>query len=284
MARIRPSDAALELAQRYRLALDRVPPRGLAGERLGRASGSSLEFQDRRPYEVGDDVRHVDWRALARSDQLMVRLWREEVLARVEILVDASRSMAIDAAKARLAVDLAALLAHVAREDGAQAVVVALGSVPRQVSLDELTRDGLELDDRTPFEATLRAASALQRHGAVCVVLGDFLFPHEPRALVRPLAARAGALAFVQVLAPDESAPRAGAAHRLVDCESEQTLDLVLDAPTVTRYRARLQNLIAGLESECRRAQARFVSLVADEPLEALARERLAPCGLLAPR
>src|SRR5262245_63351680 len=130
--RFRPGREALDLAQRFTLALDRVPPRGLAGERLGRASGASLEFQDRRPYQPGDDVRHVDWRALARSDQLVVRQWREEVLARVEILVDTSRSMAIDERKAQLAVDLAAMLAHVAREDGSQAIVVGLGAVPRQ--------------------------------------------------------------------------------------------------------------------------------------------------------
>jgi uncharacterized protein (DUF58 family) len=282
--RVRPGREALDLAQRYRLALERVPPRGLAGERLGRASGSSLEFQDRRPYEPGDDVRHVDWRALARSDQLMVRVWREEVLARVEILVDVSRSMAIDGRKAQLAVDLAALLAYAAREDGAQAIVLALGSVPRPVALEELAGDGLELDDRTPFEAALRAAGSLQRHGAVCIVLSDFLFPHDARALVRPLAARAGALAFVQVLAASESAPRAGTAQRLVDCESEQTLDLVLDQPTVTRYGARLRNLIDGLETECRRAQARFASLVAQARVDVIARERLAAAGLLAPR
>jgi uncharacterized protein (DUF58 family) len=282
--RVRPSGGGLDLAQRFRLALDRVPPRGLAGERLGRASGSSLEFQDRRPYQPGDDVRHVDWRALARTDQLVVRLWREEVLARVEILVDTSRSMAIDERKAQLAVDLAALLANCAREDGAQVVLVALGSAPRPVSLDELARDGLELDDRTPFDAALRAAGSLQRQGAVCVVLGDFLFPHDPRALVRGLATRAGALAFVQVLAAGESAPRAGVAQRLVDCESEEMLDLVLDSPTVARYRARLQNLVDGLESECRRARAHFASLVAEESLEVLAREHLAPLGLLAPR
>src|SRR5262245_66358317 len=132
--RFRPGREALDLAQRFTLALDRVPPRGLAGERLGRASGASLEFQDRRPYEAGDDVRHVDWRALARSDQLVVRLWREEVLARLEILVDCSRSMAIDERKAQLAVDLAGLLAHGAREDGVPTVLPALGPRPRPVS------------------------------------------------------------------------------------------------------------------------------------------------------
>ena len=282
--RVRPGQEALDLAQRFSLAIERVPPRGLAGERLGRASGSSLEFQDRRPYAPGDDVRHVDWRALARSDQLMVRLWREEVLARVEILVDVSRSIAIDERKARLCVDLAALLAYGAREDGAQTLVVALGSAPRPVSLDELARDGLAFDDRTPFEAGLRAASALQRHGAVCVVLGDFLFPHDPRALVRSLAARAGALAFVQVLAPGEHSPLTGSASRLIDCESEEALDLVLDAASVGRYRARLQNLIGALETECRRARAHFASLVAERPLADLARDHLVPVGLLAPR
>jgi len=282
--RVRPGKEALDLAQRFSLAIERVPPRGLAGERLGRASGASLEFQDRRPYEAGDDVRHVDWRALARSDQLVVRLWREEVLARVEILVDVSRSLAIDARKAQLCVDLAALLAHGAREDGAQALVVALGAAPRPVSLDELTRDGLAFEDRAPFEAGLRAASGLQRHGAVCVVLGDFLFPHDPRALVRSLAARAGALAFVQVLSASEHSPLAGSASRLIDCESDEMLDLVLDAPAVARYRARLRNLIAGLESECRRARALFVSLTAAGPLDELAREQLVPAGLLAPR
>ena len=58
----------------------------------------------------------------------------------------------------------------------------------------------------------------------------------------------------------------------------------MLDASAVTRYRARLQNLIAGLESECRRARAQFVSLIATGPLGELARERLVPAGLLAPR
>jgi hypothetical protein len=170
------------------------------------------------------------------------------------------------------------------RSGALEVLVVALGERPRPVSLEELTHDGLAFDDRTPFEAALRGASGLLRHGAVCVVLSDFLFPHDPRALMRSLAARAGALAFVQVLAAAERAPRSGAAHRLVDCESEQTLDLVLDAPTVARYRSRLQNLIDGLESECRRAQARFASLVAEEPLGVLARERLTRAELISPR
>jgi len=281
---VRPSRAALDLAQRYALSLQRVPPRGAAGERAGKASGASLEFHERRPYQPGDDVRHLDWRALARSDQLVVRLWREELLARIEIRLDTSRSMAIDPRKAQLAVDLAALLLHGGREDGAAVQLVALGAVPRVVELEELVQEGLAFEERSPFEAALRAAGGLSRHGAACVVLSDFLFPHDPRALVRTLRARAGALALVQILAAGESAPPSGAARRLVDCEDDARLDLVLDRATVARYRARLANLIDALADECRRAQAQFHSLVADAELAEIARDRLAHAGLLAPR
>lgn len=280
----RPDRAALALAEHYGLALDRAPPRGPAGERLGRASGSSLEFQDRRAYQPGDDVRHIDWRALARSDQLLVRVWREEVLARVEILVDASRSMAIEPAKAQLVLDLAALLASAAREDGVEVAVLALADQPRPLALEELVNDGVSFESRVPLVAVLEAAHGFQRRGAACIVLSDFLFPHDPRALVRSLAARAGALTLVQVLSAEEREPNAGRARRLIDCETGESLDLVLDATSVARYRARLANLSDGLESECRRAQARFLTLEASGTIEALARERLVPAGLLVAR
>ena len=42
-----PGEEVGRLAQAWRLALDERPGRGPAGERLGRGTGSSLEFQDR---------------------------------------------------------------------------------------------------------------------------------------------------------------------------------------------------------------------------------------------
>ena len=83
-----PGPDAARLAEVYRLALGERRNRGPAGERLGKGTGASLEFQDRRVYAAGDDVRHLDWAAYARTDQMMVRLYREEVLPTVELLVD----------------------------------------------------------------------------------------------------------------------------------------------------------------------------------------------------
>lgn len=280
----RPRPEALALGERYRIGIDRTPPRGPAGEHVGRGTGSSLEFQDRRAYAAGDDVRHVDWRALARTDQLLVRLWREEVLPRVEILVDVSRSMAIEEEKGRVVVDLVALLARAASESGAQPRVVLLGDRPRILGDVELELEGFELDGRAPLDVALRAAGGMARPGSIVVLVSDFLFPHDAADLVRPLGARAGALALLQVLARSESEPRAGAAHRFVDCESDEALDLVVDAPTVERYRERLKRLTDALETETRRARGRFIGVDVATPLDALCRDRLAREGLLVPR
>src|SRR5512134_4097662 len=77
----------------YQLGIPRMPVAGRSGELLGRGTGSSVEFQEYREYLPGDDIRHVDWAAYARSDALMVRLYREEISPRVQVLLDASRSM-----------------------------------------------------------------------------------------------------------------------------------------------------------------------------------------------
>jgi uncharacterized protein (DUF58 family) len=61
---------------RYALSLPRRTPAGGAGAVSGQRAGSSLEFCDYRDYQPGDDLRHVDWSAYARSDQLSVKLYR----------------------------------------------------------------------------------------------------------------------------------------------------------------------------------------------------------------
>ncbi len=280
---MRPAPEAFALGEAWKLGFAHVPPRGPAGERVGRGTGSSLEFHDRRSYEPGDDVRHLDWRAYARTDALLVRQWREEVLARCEILVDGSRSMEIDSRKAQLALDLAALFSRAAVESGAQPVLVRLEDAPRPATVAEFERDGLAFESTNGIAESLRAASGLFRRGAMTVVISDFLSPHDARELVTSLSARSGALALVQVLSEEEAAPRSGSAQRMIDCESGESLDLVLDESTVRRYLERLARLTDALAAEARRANALFVSLLATEPLERLARERLAPAGLLVP-
>src|SRR5215470_14947673 len=99
------------VAAAFRLALPRMPAGGRLGERLGTNAGSSLEFQDYRQYAPGDDLRHVDWAAYARSEILTVRLYREEVAPRIDVVMDNSRSMTVTPEKAKAYGELLGLFA-----------------------------------------------------------------------------------------------------------------------------------------------------------------------------
>lgn len=268
----------------YQLGLPRAPAAGRSGELLGRGTGSSLEFQEYREYVPGDDIRHLDWGAYARSDTLMIRLFREEISPRTEILLDASLSMTAGGeTKPRLARQLAALFALLSGRLGGRPAIVPLEDGPPAA----LGLDGLERLQSMPFTGRTTMAELLATHSvplkrqAVRIVVSDFLFPHDPASLVRRLAGDSSALWLVQVLSGWEAAPTPHGGRRLIDIESGDQTDLVLDRAAIESYLARLSALQQELVRNCRRAHATFVSLVADRGLAALCRDDLCAAGLL---
>jgi uncharacterized protein (DUF58 family) len=56
--------------------------------------GTSLEFADYRHYTPGDDLRYLDWGIYARTDNLYVKLFREEVDLFAYVFIDTSVLMA----------------------------------------------------------------------------------------------------------------------------------------------------------------------------------------------
>src|SRR5690606_7194204 len=73
----------------------------------GNGAGSSIDFQDHRPYVPGDDPRHIDWQAYARSGHYTMKLYREEVRPLADLVLDASPSMFFDPEKRRRTMELA---------------------------------------------------------------------------------------------------------------------------------------------------------------------------------
>ncbi|MDR1427828.1 MAG: DUF58 domain-containing protein [Bifidobacteriaceae bacterium] len=65
--------------------------RELDGRAAVHLRGQGTEFDSLREYQLGDDVRSIDWRATARGEKVVVRTWRPERDRRVVIVLDASR-------------------------------------------------------------------------------------------------------------------------------------------------------------------------------------------------
>lgn len=276
-----------QIVNAYQLGLPRMPTAGRSGELLGRGTGSSLEFQEYREYMPGDDIRHLDWAAYARSDSLMVRMYREEISPQTEILLDASKSMTTGGdIKPLVARQLAAVFALLSGQ---------LGGRPRILPLDDsrplrsLDFDGLDQLGQLPFNGIATLPELLEQNQvrlkrqSVRIVISDFLFPHDPGALIRRLAVESSALWVIQLLNQWEADPSPLGGRRLVDVETDGEADLLVDRKAVAGYRERLGRLQDSLALSCRRVHAPFVKLVAEKGLAVLARSELSAAEILRP-
>ncbi len=103
-----------------------------SGEWVGNFSssrrGHGTDFDDLRHYTAGDDLRHIDWKASARTHTLHTRLYREEKEYRVTIVADIRRSMFCGSSQLRAvhACRLAARMLWQSVDNGSRACVIAL--------------------------------------------------------------------------------------------------------------------------------------------------------------
>jgi uncharacterized protein (DUF58 family) len=108
---------------RYTL-LARRDKLSVLGVRRSRQLGSDNEFERLRDYVIGDEPRHMDWRATARRRKLTVRAHQANQSQRVVFLIDCGRMMAGDVGGGLSPLDHAfnamLLLAHVALIRGDQ--------------------------------------------------------------------------------------------------------------------------------------------------------------------
>jgi uncharacterized protein (DUF58 family) len=89
----------------------------LAGEYHSVFKGRGVEFAEVREYQVGDDVRSIDWNVTARVGAPFVKIYDEERELTVMLVVDASASGAFGSVrqmKGEVGVEISALLAFAA--------------------------------------------------------------------------------------------------------------------------------------------------------------------------
>jgi uncharacterized protein (DUF58 family) len=65
----------------------------LSGLHKSLHKGSSIEFLEHKEYLPGDEIKHVDWKVLARSDKYYLKQFETETNLKCYILLDTSGSM-----------------------------------------------------------------------------------------------------------------------------------------------------------------------------------------------
>jgi len=258
----------------------------------GRPQPSGMEVEAFRPYSPGDDVRHIDWNAAARTDALVTRRFTAERAVRFDVLIDASASMDAPAGDGKLDAvrELATALAWMGLAAGDAVALHALGRASGPVcrhrasaarAADWLATLGVagELDLGTAL------ATHARRHPgpAVSFVVSDLMV--EPAAIeagVHALRRARHAVALLHVLGPSDLDPmRHLTAGVLQDVETGATHPIALTPTTCARYATLLAEHAKALAGVAARAGAAYVRVATDDSLATVLVERLASAGIV---
>ena len=264
-----------KLGLRYALQIPQVAASGWTGSRSGRRAGSSIDFQDYREYQPGDDLRFIDWGIYARSDRLTIKLFREEVTPHLDLIVDCSRSMNLaETSKAPAAAKLSALLATAAANAQCTQAVWLSGEGFQRLANDTLTPSTWDFpgmnSQRTPEQSFEILPPKLRRLG-VRVLISDLLWPGEPAQLLRRLREGAAALFVVQLLARDDATPPEHGNLRVVDSETGEENEIYIDSSVARQYSDNLAQLQQSWSDACRQCGAQMTTLIAEDLENSLA-------------
>ena len=264
------ADFLAELA-RLEATLRRETDSRRQGEQRSPNVGEGLTFSDYRRYTPGDDVRLIDWRVHARTDEYFIKQFEAERDLTVHLLVDASASMAYgegDANKFEFAAKVALGFAYVAAagHDTFRAAAINDGVERldrRRSTRGEILRllevlSGIEPDGRTDFRAAIESYAGTITSRSLVVVVSDFL--EDPDAIEDGLAALGDSdVLLVHTVAPEERDPEATGDTIFEDPETGATHRAYFAGSTVDAYRDRLQSHVDNVAALARTLRAEHV-------------------------
>lgn len=244
--------------------------------------GFSTDFAEHRQYMPGDDLRHLDWKLLARTDRLYIKKYQGDTNAQIHLLVDASASMGYasgEVSKLQYAQYLAASLAFlgVRQHDS-----VGLGAFDEEMveHVPPLSRSGHlrtvlgVLERLTPGKGTAlstqlhRMAELLTRRGIV-ILISDLY--DEPKRLIEGLEHlrfRGNEVIVFHVMDRQELDFEFREPVVLEDSETEEQLHVLPDVVRDEYLRAMRSHIVA-IEDGAARNRVDYELLRTDEPLDA---------------
>jgi uncharacterized protein (DUF58 family) len=245
------------------------------GEHLAAKGGNSTEFCDYRDYAPGDDTRFVDWNLFARLRRPYLKQFHREEERHIVVLVDASQSMEPEG-KFQLACRLAAAFGIMALHNQEPITTFvsntgeSLGPCRGRASLSRLLTflEQLKAGGDHPVEAAIETVLRRHRGRGIAVVLSDFLTFADLTRSFNSIHAAGLDVFGVQILGPSEVTPPVSGDMRLLDSETEDSLDVSGIAGLVELYQSYRTAYEATLNESCTRRAGRFVSVQADAELE----------------
>lgn len=250
----------------------------VGGHNTSRFAGPGQEFLDHRHFHHGDDLRAVNWRAFLRLDKLFLKMFQLEPRIPVRILVDISRSMAVNEEKFLYVRQLAAAMCYVG--------LVRLDSITLQPFSNRLHDAFTAGGGRHRFQPAMNFLAALQpqretsflevsrqfiskypQRGLV-LVISDFLDDGDCEKPLQYLADFGHELILIQVWADEDRVPPWSGELDLEDAETGEHMLLAFNEAARERYTASFDEHAEHLRRIALRNSGRYLGVPISIPVD----------------
>ena len=244
------------------------------GERRSRNRGASVEFADYRSYELGDDLRHVDWNVYARLDRLFLKLFNAEEDLPIFILIDNSASMDFgQPTKLERAKRIAAALSYIGLISFDRVSVYTFSDQLRPVvsliygksqfpklsqAIEEIVGGG-----ETHLKTCLQRFLTETKGAGVGIIISDFWDIDGYDTGVKQLLSRS-----FDLLSGEETHPQLSGELQLTDAETGQSKEITVNEGALVNYTERLNAFCENLKRYCLNRGVTYIRMNHQTPIE----------------
>ena len=244
--------------------------------------GFSVEFNDYRQYQRGDDLRHVDWKLYARSEKFYIKQYEDETNTRCMLALDTSASMAYGSkglSKLDYAISVASALAYfIMRQRDAVGLLTYddklrdfLPARARQPHLMQLLRvlSQVQPGQQTDAAKPLGDLAATLTKKSLVLLISDLLQGEEATlATLRNLRAMGHDVIVLHVMDDSELHFDFDESSEFIDSETGEAF-ITTPASVREAYLDNVNRFLDDCKKQCQRAGVDYCLLNTSEPIDA---------------
>ncbi|MGG7165630.1 DUF58 domain-containing protein [Clostridium ihumii] len=260
---------------------------GQSGVRRSKSKGTSVEFSDFREYNIGDDIRRIDWNAYGRFEKLFIKLFVEEKEANINIYIDCSKSMDFEE-KREVTLKISAVVAYLALNN------------QDKVNINLITRDGIKSEkysgilsfqrilnfiEKETFEGTVKINNSIKRNKikskGLSIIISDFLNEEDIEDSIRFLKYCHQEILIINVLSDSELNPKLNGEVTLVDSESDKKVQLTVTSKILINYKKALERFTLNLKNISQKYGGKLIQVSSNESIDKIIFDKLFKEGVI---
>lgn len=268
------------------------------GKHLVSTYGQTVEFADYREYQLGDDIRRIDWNLFSRFEKYFLKLFTDERQMQVQIFLDCSGSMGKDnPKKSSYALATAAALGFLAvhnmdkvtfnimkgnRAENPFGTIVGKNSFYRAVS----QLGDVEFSDETDIAACVTSCPDTGSGNGLTVIISDFFTDSDWKKAVDYLCYKHRQVLLIQIITPEEDEPSYDGRVNLIDLEAEDISDTRNMKINITRsmqlaYAEALSDFKQDIKTFCSKRNVDYICVRTDTEIEKMLFGQLLKVGIM---